>query len=107
MRQQDDVPDDSTTSATGTSAGTSTSTSIPVEGPTGLLEVSTGQNEAAEQRSQMRQQRHAEALGLRKRGAELEELLVAARSRRASARERREFMKEEAEEVATAVTVGM
>lgn len=93
-RRQGEAPDDDASTA----AGASASTSIPVEGSTGLLEVSTGQSEA-EQRSQMQQQRHAEALSLRKRGAELEELLVAARSRRASARERREFMKEEAEEV--------
>lgn len=50
----------------------------------------------------MQQETHAEALSLRTRGAELDELLVAARGRRTSARERREFMTEEAEEVRAA-----
>eukprot|EP00752_Nemacystus_decipiens_P006148 g5546.t1 len=83
MRRHDDGSDDTA--------------SVGVVGPTGLLEVGTGQNEV-EHRSQLQLQKHAEAVWLRKRGAELEELLVAARSRRTSARERREFMKEEAEE---------
>eukprot|EP00903_Cladosiphon_okamuranus_P018166 g16715.t2 len=74
-----------------------TSYSVPLEGSTGLLEVGAGQDEA-EKRSRMQQDGYAEALSLRKRGAELEDLLVAARERRNSARERREFMKEEAEE---------
>lgn len=103
MRRQDDVPDDTLNAASNSNSNT-TSNSIPMERSTGLLGVSTGQDEA-EQRSRMQQERHAEALSLRKRGAELEELLVAARSRRTSARERREFMKEEAEEVRAVVYI--
>ncbi|CAB1104048.1 unnamed protein product [Ectocarpus sp. CCAP 1310/34] len=46
----------------------------------------------------MQQQRQAEVLSLRERGAELEERLQAARIALTSARERREFMEEEAEQ---------
>lgn len=48
-----------------------------------------------------RQQERQEASSLRARGAELAERLEAARTALASARERREFMEEEAEQVCT------
>ncbi len=71
---------------------------VPLEDSTGLLESSGGQGEAG-QGSQAQQQRQAEVLSLRRRGTELEESLTAARTGRAAARARREFMKEEAEQV--------
>lgn len=48
-----------------------------------------------------RQQKRQEVSSLRARGAELAERLEAARTALASARERREFMEEEAEQVCT------
>lgn len=80
-----------------TTSSSSSSGSSP-EGGEGLLEGSSGKNEA-EQKSLMQQQRQAEVLSLRERGAELEERLQAARTALTSARERREFMEEEAEQV--------
>lgn len=55
----------------------------------------------------MQRHRQAEVLSLRARGVELEEHLIAARSGRASARERREFMKEEAEQVLQSFSVNL
>ncbi|CAM9882907.1 unnamed protein product [Ectocarpus sp. 12 AP-2014] len=79
-----------------TTSSSSSSGSSP-EGGEGLLEGSSGRNEA-KQKSLMQQQRQAEVLSLRERGAELEERLQAARTALTSARERREFMEEEAEQ---------
>ncbi|CAM9553429.1 unnamed protein product [Ectocarpus sp. 4 AP-2014] len=79
-----------------TTSSSSSGGSSP-EGGEGLFEGSSGKNEA-EQKSLMQQQRRAEVLSLRERGAELEERLQAARTALTSARERREFMEEEAEQ---------
>ncbi|CAN0294925.1 unnamed protein product, partial [Ectocarpus sp. 8 AP-2014] len=77
-------------------SSSSSSGSSP-EGGEGLLEGSSVKNEA-EQNSLMQQQRQVEVLSLRERGAELEERLQAARTALTSARDRREFMEEEAEQ---------
>ncbi|CAN0133993.1 unnamed protein product [Ectocarpus fasciculatus] len=86
-----------TPNTTGSSSSSSSSSGSSPEGGEGPSEGSSGQN-GAEQKSLMQQQRQAEVLSLRERGAELEERLQAARTALTSARERREFMEEEAEQ---------
>ncbi|CAM9151127.1 unnamed protein product [Pylaiella littoralis] len=88
QKEQDDSPTEDMQTITTT---TTTSTGQPEEG--GLLEGSAGREQ-----SETQHQRQAEVVSLRARGAELEECLIAARGGRTSARERREFMKEEAEQ---------
>lgn len=88
------MPPNTPTMATSSNGGGS---SDPEIGDT--REGGSGGQDEAGLGSQMQRQTRAEALSLRARGAELEEQLKAARVGRASARERREFMEEEAEQV--------